>query len=173
MPAAILRCREQAGVRNLNATHLAHAKAGQQGDARRRSGNTSQGSLKESRLLLGVPFLCAQVSAAGAGSSRWSCRTVEPSRALSSALTRPHVRHVVQFPSPPVAPKYDGPLPAESCKQLRSPGVFGVGRARWPDGPPQSGVARGKRPIPVSGVGVVVGGEKTRRTESNAHATKT
>ena len=33
--------------------------------------------------------------------------------------------------------------------------VFGVGSARWPDGPPQSGVAHGFCLIPVSGVGVV------------------
>ena len=30
---------------------------------------------------------------------------------------------------------------------------FGVGSARWPDGPPQSGVAHGFGLIPVSGVG--------------------
>ena len=39
--------------------------------------------------------------------------------------------------------------------------MFGVGSARWPDGPPQSGVAHGFSLIPVSGVGVVVDGEKT------------
>ena len=39
--------------------------------------------------------------------------------------------------------------------------MFGVGSARWPDGPLQSGVAHGFRLIPASGVGVVVNGEKT------------
>ena len=38
--------------------------------------------------------------------------------------------------------------------------MFGVGSARWPDGPPQSGVAHGFSLIPVSGVGVVGGDEK-------------
>ena len=38
--------------------------------------------------------------------------------------------------------------------------MFGVGSARGPDGPPQSGVAHGFSLIPVSGVGVVVGDEK-------------
>ena len=33
--------------------------------------------------------------------------------------------------------------------------VFGVGSARWPDDPPQSGVAHGFRLIPVSDDGVV------------------
>ena len=37
---------------------------------------------------------------------------------------------------------------------------MGVGSARWPDGPPQSGVAHGFSLIPVSGVGVVVSDEK-------------
>ena len=36
--------------------------------------------------------------------------------------------------------------------------VFGIGSARWPDGPPQSGVAHGFSLIPVSGVGDAVGG---------------
>ena len=36
--------------------------------------------------------------------------------------------------------------------------VFGIGVARWPDGPPQSGVAQGCNLIPVSGVGEAVGG---------------
>ena len=40
-------------------------------------------------------------------------------------------------------------------------GVFGVGSARWPDGPPQSGVAHGFSLIPVSGVGEVVDDDKT------------
>ena len=30
--------------------------------------------------------------------------------------------------------------------------MLGVGSARWPDGPPQSGVAHGLNLIPVSGV---------------------
>ena len=38
---------------------------------------------------------------------------------------------------------------------------FRVGSARWPDGPPQSGVAHGFSLIPVNGVGVVVDGKKT------------
>ena len=38
--------------------------------------------------------------------------------------------------------------------------MFGVGSARWPDGPPQSGVAHVSSVIPVSGVGVVVGDKK-------------
>ena len=36
--------------------------------------------------------------------------------------------------------------------------VFGIGSARWPDGPPQSGVAQELKLIPVSGVGEAVGG---------------
>ena len=36
--------------------------------------------------------------------------------------------------------------------------VFGIGSARWPDGPPESGVAQGFNQIPVSGVGEAVGG---------------
>ena len=36
--------------------------------------------------------------------------------------------------------------------------VFGIGSARWPDSPPQSGVAQGFDLIPVSGVGEAVGG---------------
>ena len=39
--------------------------------------------------------------------------------------------------------------------------MFGVGSARWPDGPPQSGVAHGFTLIPVSGVGCVVDEGKT------------
>ena len=39
--------------------------------------------------------------------------------------------------------------------------VFGVGSARWPDGPPQSEVAHGFSLMPVSGVGVVEDGVKT------------
>ena len=45
--------------------------------------------------------------------------------------------------------------------------VFGVGSARRPDGPPQNGVAHGFSLIPVSGVGVVVDGEKTKRGRRN------
>ena len=58
--------------------------------------------------------------------------------------------------------------------------VFGVGSARWPDGPPQSGVAQGFNLIPVSGVGEAVGGvsetasdEKIRGNGSKEHSTKT
>ena len=47
-----------------------------------------------------------------------------------------------------------------SMQNLGSEPVFGVGSARWPEGPPQSGVAHGFSLIPVSGVGVVVGGKK-------------
>ena len=36
--------------------------------------------------------------------------------------------------------------------------VFGIGSARWPDGPPQSGVAQGFDLVPVSAVGEAVGG---------------
>ena len=39
--------------------------------------------------------------------------------------------------------------------------MFGVGSARWPDGPTQSGVAHGFSLIPVSGVGVAVDEVKT------------
>ena len=39
-------------------------------------------------------------------------------------------------------------------------GVFGIGSARWPDGPPQSGVAQGFNLIQVSGVGEAVSDEK-------------
>ena len=52
--------------------------------------------------------------------------------------------------------------------------VFGVGSARWPDCPLQSAVAHGLSLIPVSGVGVVVDGEKTggkrgRRNQQQRH----
>ena len=36
--------------------------------------------------------------------------------------------------------------------------MFGIGSPRWPDGPPQSGVAHGFNLIQVSGVGEAVGG---------------
>ena len=36
--------------------------------------------------------------------------------------------------------------------------MFGIGSARWPDGPVQSGGAHGFILIPVSGVGEAVGG---------------
>ena len=52
--------------------------------------------------------------------------------------------------------------PLTSMQNLGSWPMFGVGPNRWPDGPPQSGVAHGFGLIPVSGVGVVVDGEKTR-----------
>ena len=39
--------------------------------------------------------------------------------------------------------------------------VFGVGSARWPDGPQQSGVTHGFSLIPVSGVGGAVDEDKT------------
>ena len=40
--------------------------------------------------------------------------------------------------------------------------VFGIGPARWPDGPTQSGVAQGFNLIPVSGVGEAVSDKKMR-----------
>ena len=48
--------------------------------------------------------------------------------------------------------------------------VFGVGSARWPDGPHQSGVAHGFSLIAVSGVGVV---EDEVKTEGNAENSRT
>ena len=42
---------------------------------------------------------------------------------------------------------------------------IGVGSARWPGGPPPSGVAHEFRLIPVSGVGVVVDEVKIRGKE--------
>ena len=42
--------------------------------------------------------------------------------------------------------------------------VFRIGSARWPDGPPQSGVAQRVNLLPVSGVGEAVDGEKIGRT---------
>ena len=50
-----------------------------------------------------------------------------------------------------------------SMQNLGSQPVFGIGWARRPDGPPQSGVAQRFSLIPVSGVGVVVDGEKIGR----------
>ena len=38
--------------------------------------------------------------------------------------------------------------------------MFGIGLARWPGSPPQSGVAQGFNLIPASGVNEVVGEEK-------------
>ena len=40
---------------------------------------------------------------------------------------------------------------------------FGVGSARWPDGPPQSGIGHGFGLIPVSGFGDAVDEEKTSK----------
>ena len=58
--------------------------------------------------------------------------------------------------------------------------VFGIGSARWPDGPHQSGVAQVCNLIPVCGVGAAVGGvngavrdEKKEETGSKEHSTKT
>ena len=48
-----------------------------------------------------------------------------------------------------------------SMQKTGSLPVFGVGSARWPDGPPQSDVAHGFSLIPVSGVGVAVDEVKT------------
>ena len=45
-------------------------------------------------------------------------------------------------------------LATTSMQNLGSQLVFGVGSARWPDGPHQSGVAHGFNLNPVSGVGV-------------------
>ena len=53
-------------------------------------------------------------------------------------------------------------LAMTSMQNLGSSPVFGVGPARWPDGPTQSGVAHGFSLISVSGVGVVLDGVKTR-----------
>ena len=46
--------------------------------------------------------------------------------------------------------------------------VFGVGPARWPDGPLQSGVAHGFGLIPVSGVGGVVDEDKAGGKAENS-----
>ena len=51
--------------------------------------------------------------------------------------------------------------PASAHQSSQS--VFGVGSARCPDGPLQSGVAHGFSLIPINSVGVAVDGEKTRR----------
>ena len=47
-----------------------------------------------------------------------------------------------------------------SMQNLGSQPESEVGSARQPDGPHQSGVARGFSLIPLSGVGVAVGGKK-------------
>ena len=60
-----------------------------------------------------------------------------------------------------------------SVQTLGSQPVFGVGSARWPDRPPKSGLAHGFSLIPVSGVSVVVDGEKTGGTGSKEHSTET
>ena len=75
-----------------------------------------------------------------------------------------------------VRPYCPGALPASGPFQPRPRvelTVFGVGSARWPDGPRQSGVAHGFGPIPVSGVGVVVGDEKMGGKGSKEQSTKT
>ena len=46
--------------------------------------------------------------------------------------------------------------------------AFGVGSARWPDDPPQSGVAHGFGLIPVSSVGGAVDEDKTRGEAGNS-----
>ena len=46
--------------------------------------------------------------------------------------------------------------------------VFGVGSARWPDGPPKSGVAHGFTLIPVSDVGGAVDENKTGGKAENS-----
>ena len=43
--------------------------------------------------------------------------------------------------------------------------MFGIGSARWPDGPPQSGVALGFDLIPVSGVGEAIGGVSEKASD--------
>ena len=54
------------------------------------------------------------------------------------------------------------PISSAASNRAVSPvPVFGVGSARWPDGPPHNGVSHGFSLIPVSGVGVAVDGEKT------------
>ena len=50
--------------------------------------------------------------------------------------------------------------------------MFGVGSDRWPDGPPQRGVAHTFSLIPVSGVGVVVDEVKTRGNAENSRTPK-
>ena len=55
-----------------------------------------------------------------------------------------------------------------SVQQVLNISVFRVESARWPDGPPQSGVAHGFSLIPVSGVGGVVHEIKTRRKARNS-----
>ena len=58
--------------------------------------------------------------------------------------------------------------------------MFGVGSARWPDGPHQSGAAKGFNLIPLIGVGEAVGGVSEAvgdgKVEGNGpkeHSTKT
>ena len=46
--------------------------------------------------------------------------------------------------------------PLTSVQNLGSQPVFGIGSARWPDGPPRSGVAQKFNLIPVSGVSEAV-----------------
>ena len=48
--------------------------------------------------------------------------------------------------------------------------MLGVGSARWPDCPPQSGVAHGFSLVPVSRVGVVVDEVKTDGNAENSGA---
>ena len=60
-----------------------------------------------------------------------------------------------------------------SMQNSGSKPVFGVGAARWPDGPPQSGVAHGFSLNPVSGVGVVEDEVKTGGNEENSRTTRT
>ena len=57
-----------------------------------------------------------------------------------------------------------------SCvqEQIRSGVCFGVGSARWPDGPRQSGVAQRLSLIPFSVVGVVVDEVKTGWNAENS-----
>ena len=58
-------------------------------------------------------------------------------------------------------------------QNLGSQPVFGVGSARWPDSPPQSGVAHGFDLIPVSGVGVVVDEIKKEGNAENSGTPRT
>ena len=55
-----------------------------------------------------------------------------------------------------------------SMQNSGSKPVFGVGAARWPDGPPQSGVAHGFSLIPVNDFGVAVEEVKTGRNAENS-----
>ena len=57
-------------------------------------------------------------------------------------------------------------LSLQDLRQNQSPEtIFEVRSARWPDGPPQSGVAHGFRLIPVSGVREAARDEKIGRNE--------